>query len=111
MSLEETAAKIKQEREQQEEDADQEREVTDAELFEWLRKHVLHERGAKVKLLVDLIKDGADRFEAFCAATGTIPRRILWLNCTLKSFEEEEEGEDKEARAHELEKLRTLHDE
>jgi len=73
-----------------------------------------------VKLLVDLIRDGNDKWEAFCAATGIVPKRIIFLDCSLKAFgnlmreenpefkEEEFEEEDRSQKNQELERLRQL---
>jgi len=46
-----------------------------------------------------LIKDGANRWNDFCAHVGILPKRIIYLDCTLKAFgniQREENPEFKE---------------
>lgn len=102
------------------EEAEEDKAITDVEVFNYIWKHYLEVRTQKVKLLVDLVKDGSDKWNEFCAHLKVVPKKIFYMACGMKAFgnlnreenpdfkEEEIEEEEKANKLSELEKIRAI---
>lgn len=122
ISIEEVRAKIKEIRESEDQDGGDEKPITESEVYEYIRKHYLTENNNKVKLFADLVRDNLDKYHEMCNTLNIYPKKLLFLNATLKSFvnllreenpeakEEDIEEEERNTKNQELDKLRSLRD-
>jgi len=108
ISIDEEREKIKKEGEE----ADDEKVVSDAEVFDRIGKRLRSEKTNKVKLLLDLVKENTLKLDDFINQLKMIPKRFILAKSSLKSLlnlkrEDEEKPDLKEDEAFPEEAERT----
>jgi hypothetical protein len=96
-SIDEERDKIKKEGEE----GDDEKVVSDAEVFDRIVKRLRKEKTNKVKLLLDLVKENSLKLDDFINQLKMIPKRFILAKSSLKSLlnlkrEDEEKPDLKE---------------
>jgi hypothetical protein len=96
-SIDEERDKIKKEGEE----GDDEKVVSDAEVFDCIVKRLRKEKTNKVKLLLDLVKENSLKLDDFINQLKMIPKRFILAKSSLKSLlnlkrEDEEKPDLKE---------------
>jgi hypothetical protein len=96
-SIDEERDKIKKEGEE----GDDEKVVSDAEVFDRIVKRLRKEKTNKVKLLMDLVKENSLKLDDFINQLKMIPKRFILAKSSLKSLlnlkrEDEEKPDLKE---------------
>lgn len=99
-SIDEERDKIKKEGEE----GDDEKVVSDAEVFDRIVKRLRKEKTNKVKLLLDLVKENSLKLDDFINQLKMIPKRFILAKSSLKSLlnlkrEDEEKPDLKEDEA------------
>jgi hypothetical protein len=107
-SIDEERDKIKKEGEE----GDDEKVVSDAEVFDRIVKRLRKEKTNKVKLLLDLVKENSLKLDDFINQLKMIPKRFILAKSSLKSLlnlkrEDEEKPDLKEDEAFPEEAERT----
>jgi hypothetical protein len=107
-SIDEERDKIKKEGEE----GDDEKVVSDAEVFDRIVKRLRKEKTNKVKLLMDLVKENSLKLDDFINQLKMIPKRFILAKSSLKSQlnlkrEDEEKPDLKEDEAFPEEAERT----
>ena len=107
-SIDEERDKIKKEGEE----GDDEKVVSDAEVFGRIVKRLRKEKTNKVKLLLDLVKENSLKLDDFINQLKMIPKRFILAKSSLKSLlnlkrEDEEKPDLKEDEAFPEEAERT----
>lgn len=107
-SIDEERDKIKKEGEE----GDDEKVVSDAEVFDRIVKRLRSEKTNKVKLLLDLVKENSLKLDDFINQLKMIPKRFILTKSSLKSLlnlkrEDEEKPDLKEDEAFPEEAERT----
>ena len=107
-SIDEERDKIKKEGEE----GDDEKVVSDAEVFDRIVKRLRKEKTYKVKLLLDLVKENSLKLDDFINQLKMIPKRFILAKSSLKSLlnlkrEDEEKPDLKEDEAFPEEAERT----
>ena len=107
-SIDEERDKIKKEGEE----GDDEKVVSDAEVFDRIVKRLRSEKTNKVKLLLDLVKENSLKLDDFINQLKMIPKRFILAKSSLKSLlnlkrEDEEKPDLKEDEAFPEEAERT----
>jgi len=108
ISIDEEREKIKKEGEE----GDDEKVVSDAEVFDRIGKRLRSEKTNKVKLLLDLVKENTLKLDDFINQLKMIPKRFILAKSSLKSLlnlkrEDEEKPDLKEDEAFPEEAERT----
>lgn len=100
ISIDEEREKIKKEGEE----GDDEKVVTDSEVYDRIGKRLRSEQSNKVKMLLDLVKDNTSKLDDFCYQLKMIPKRFILAKSSLKALlnlkrEDEEKPDLKEEEA------------